>query len=303
MDVRRFTRSDVPFAAGLLAARGNAHPLAAPFDAAAEITRLLDDGHEGYVAETGYLLGKVDADAAWAQYAGHAATDAATYRHLYRAIGRDWVAAGQRRHAVVMPDGDPVAGPAFADLAFGREHVFALAALAGQPAGPAGPASPAGAAVEIREVTPEGFDVLRPLLPTLSRHLAEAPCWSPRPASYYDTLEEAFRADVAEPHTTYLLASAGGRPVGFASWEPMPPRIRVPEGAYALGHLAVLPEHRGRGVGRALTLAGLAVARERGVTVTWTDWRLTNMAAEPYWRTYGWRPYAVRMTRRVEPAA
>lgn len=61
------------------------------------------------------------------------------------------------------------------------------------------------------------------------------------------------------------------------------------------------PELRGRGIGRALTLAGLAYARERGATVTWTDWRLTNLTAEPYWRTYGWVPYAVRMTRRVEP--
>jgi ribosomal protein S18 acetylase RimI-like enzyme len=66
--------------------------------------------------------------------------------------------------------------------------------------------------------------------------------------------------------------------------------------------MVVLPECRGRGIGQALTLAGLALARERGATVTWTDWRLTNLSAEPYWRGYGWTPYLVRMTRRVEPA-
>lgn len=296
MDVRPFTRADVPFAAGLLAARGNAHPLAAQFDAAAEITALLDDGHVGYVAETGYLIGKPDEFAAWVQYAGHAARDVATYRHLYRALGRDWVEAGERRHAVVLPDGDPVAGEAFANLAFGREHVFALAALADQPADPPDPS------VEIREVTTDEFEALRPLLPLLSRHLSDAPVWSPRPASYYETLEDDFRADVAEPHTTYLLASVDGEAAGFASWEPMPPRIRVPEGAYALSHAVVRPGLRGRGIGRALTLAGPSAARAKGATVTWTDWRLTNMTAEPYWRTYGWRPYNVRMTRRADPA-
>ena len=297
MDVRRFTRSDVPFAAGLLAARGNAHPLAAPFDATAEITALLDGGHEGYVAEAGYLIGKPDEFAAWVQYAGHAARDVATYRHLYRALGQDWVEAGERRHAVVVPEGDPVAGEAFADLAFGREHVFALAALAGQPAGPPDPS------VEIRFGTPGDHDTLRPLMDVVARHLSGPPTWSPRPAAYYESLPALFKEDLADPAVTYHLAYVGGSLAGFATWEPMPPRVHVPEGAWALSHMAVLPELRGRGVGRALTLAGLALARERGATVTWTDWRLTNMAAEPYWRTFGWVPYNVRMTRRVEPPA
>ncbi|HWL37066.1 MAG TPA: GNAT family N-acetyltransferase [Frankiaceae bacterium] len=295
MDVRRFTRADVPAAAALLAARAQEHPLAAPFDAAAEIGQLLDDGHTGWVAEGGYLIGKADADAAWSLYTGHAARDAATYRRLYRAIGREWVEAEHRRHAIVAPEGDPVGAEAFGNLAFGREHVCALARLADQPA------EPPPAHVAIRDVGPDEVDAIAPLLPTLARHLSDPPVWSPRPAAYYEGLTEDFREDVAEPHTTYRVASLDGVDVGFASWEPMPSRVCVPEGTYALSHMAVLPEARGRGVGRALTLDGLALLRERGVTVTWTDWRLTNMSAEPYWRTYGWRPYNVRWTRRIEP--
>ena len=296
MEVRRFDRSDVPFAASLLAARDRRHPLAAAFDATAEIERLLDAGATGWVAPGGYMVGAVAADGAWCEYAGHAASDVATYRHLYRAISRDWVAAGQRRHAVVMPDGDPVAGEAFANLAFGREHVFALAALADQPAGE----PPADVSVRVAEGD-EDFDALRPMLPQLARHLSDAPCWSPRAKAYYDVIDDYFREDYDDPKVTYFLARVDGRAVGFGTWEPMPARVLVPEGAYALSHMAVLPEMRGRGVGRALTLAGLALARESGATTTWTDWRLTNMSAEPYWRTYGWTPYLVRMTRRVEP--
>ena len=296
MDVRPFTRDDVPWAAELLAARGNPHPLVAPIDPAAEIAKLLDDGHTGYAAPGGFLLGRVDADAAWSLYAGHAARDVATYRHLYRAVGGDWVAAGQRRHAIVMPEGDPVAGEAFANLAFGREHVFALARLADQPVGN----PPAHVDVRVAEGDAD-FDELRPLLPILSRHLSDAPCWSPRPASFYEGIAADYREDYDDPKVTYTLARLDGRAVGFASWEPMPPRLRVPDGAWALSHMAVLPEVRGRGVGQALTLAGLAFLRDRGVEVTWTDWRLTNMSAEPYWRTYGWTPYNVRYTRRVEP--
>jgi GNAT superfamily N-acetyltransferase len=296
MDVRPFTRADVPFAAALLAARGNRHPLAAPFDAAAEVERLLDAGATGYVADAGYLLGQVDADAAWVRYAGHAARDVATYRHLYAALGRDWVEAGHRRHAVVMPDGDPVGEAAFAGLAFGREHVFALASLADQPDDEPDPR------VTIRVGTVEDdYEALRPMFRLLSAHLTGSPVFSPRPASYYATLDEEFRKDMADPNVTYLVASVDGEDAGFATWEPLPPRLVVPDGAFALGHAALLPDMRGRGVGRALTLAGLRLARERGATVTWTDWRLTNLTAEPYWRTYGWVPYEVRYTRRVEP--
>ncbi|HEU0129834.1 MAG TPA: GNAT family N-acetyltransferase [Mycobacteriales bacterium] len=295
MDVRPFTRDDVPFAASLLAARGNAHPLTVPLDAVAEVEALLDAGHTGYVTDGGYLIGRVEDDAAWVYYAGHAATTERAYRHLYAAASRDWVAAGQHRHCVAMPEHDPVAEPAFANLAFGREHVFALAALAEQPGGEPDPR------VSVARVTVDEFEQLRPLLGVVARHLSGAPVWSPRPAAYWETLPDAFREDLSSPEVTYLLARVDGEAVGFASCEPLPPRPAVPPGAFAMSHVSVVPQRRGQGVGRALTLACLARAREVGATVTWTDWRLANLCAEPYWRTYGWVPYNLRMSRRVEP--
>lgn len=294
MDVRPFSRDDVPWAAALLAERPLRHPLAAPVDAEREIVALLDAGATGWAAPGGYLLGLADADAAWVRYAGHAARDEATYRALYAALSRDFVAAGELRHAVEMPYGDPVAGEAFANLAFGREHVFALASLADQPAGGPDP--------RVRPGGLDDYEALRPMFPLLSRHLAEAPCWSPRPDSYYEQLDESFREDMADPKVTYLVAEVDGEPAGFATWEPLPARLCVAEGAWALGYMIVRPEHRGRGLGAAMTLEGLRLGRERGFTVSWTDWRLTNTSAEPRWRTYGWTPYMLRMTRRLEPS-
>ncbi len=293
MDVRPFARNDVSMITPLLEQRGNRHPLAAPLDARAEIDALLDDGHTGWVTNGGYLLGRVDRDEVWVQYAGHAATTVAAYRALYRAAARAWVDTGAYRHAVVMPEGDAVAGEAFVNLAFGREHVFALASVADQPEGAWDP--------RVRVGGPADFEALRPLMDVVARHLEESPVFSPRGSAYYETLPDEYREDLADPDTTYLLYEEDGRVVGFATWGPMPRRARVPDGAWALGHMAVLPECRGRGVGAALTLAGLSLVRERGVTVTWSDWRLTNMDAEPHWRTYGWTPYLVRMTRRIEP--
>jgi GNAT superfamily N-acetyltransferase len=277
----------------LLEQRGNQHPLVAPLDARAEIEALLDDGHTGWVTSGGYLLGRVDGDEAWVQYAGHAATTVAAYRALYRVAARAWVDAGAYRHAVVMPEGDAVAGEAFANLAFGREHVFALASLASQPEGEWDPRVRVGSGAD--------YEALRPLFDVVARHLEDSPVFSPRGAAYYETLPGEYREDIDDPDVTYLLYEEDERVAGFATWQPMPSRARVPAGAFALSHMAVLPECRGRGIGNALTVAGLRLARERGVTVTWSDWRLTNMDAEPHWRTYGWTPYLVRMTRRIEP--
>lgn len=295
MDLRPFSRSDVAWAASLLDARGNAHPLAAPVDARAEVEALLDGGATGWAAPGGYLIGVVEGDEAWVQYAGSAARDVLTYRHLYAAASRDWVAAGALRHAVLMPEGDAVAGEAFANLAFGREHVFAL--------GPVPREFPApDLRVEVRRASLDDLDALLPLMSVVARHLSEAPVWSPRAASYYENLREYWGEDLANPDVTYLMAVVDGAVAGFSTWEPMPPRVCVPDRAWALGHMAVAADLRGRGIGAAMTVAGLAAGRERGFDVTWSDWRLTNLLAEPYWRTWGWQPYAVRMTRRLEPA-
>ncbi len=54
--------------------------------------------------------------------------------------------------------------------------------------------------------------------------------------------------------------------------------------ALLLGPLAVLPERRGQGLGRALVGHGLTIARDRG-------WRLCLVSGDPdYYRPYGFEP-------------
>ncbi len=54
--------------------------------------------------------------------------------------------------------------------------------------------------------------------------------------------------------------------------------------ALLLGPLAVLPERRGQGLGRALVGHGLTLARDRG-------WRLCLVSGDPaYYRPYGFEP-------------
>lgn len=56
--------------------------------------------------------------------------------------------------------------------------------------------------------------------------------------------------------------------------------------ALLLGPLAVMPERRGQGLGRALVGHGLSVARDRG-------WRLCLVSGDPaYYQPYGFEPAA-----------
>ena len=52
----------------------------------------------------------------------------------------------------------------------------------------------------------------------------------------------------------------GGGAIAFAEYT-------LPEGIIMFTHTEVPPEHEGKGIGKALIVAGLAAARERGIKV------------------------------------
>ncbi len=243
----------------------------------------------------GYLLSRVDEHATWVDLGGHSAVDELTTRLLYAAASTAWVTARGLRHAVVLLTGDAMAEGAWSRLGFGQEHVFALG-----PVEPSRTTPPA--AVDVRIATSAAdLDSLLDMCGIVGEHLRLAPAWSYRSPEAAASLLDMFREDFGKPDVVDFIASIDGVDVGFASWEPMPHRLGIPAGAVAFSHAAIRPEHRGRGVGAALDKTGRAWAIEQGATVSWTDWRLTNMAAEPHWRNLGWAPYATRWTRQLPP--
>lgn len=243
----------------------------------------------------GYLMSRVDEQATWVDLGGHAAVDERTTRLLYAEASTVWVAEKGLRHAVMLLTGDTVAEDAWSRLAFGQEHVFALG-----PVEPSRTTPPSDVAVRVATGDADLASLLE-MCSIVDQHLTVAPTWSYRSPELAATLPDMFREDYADPAVLDFVASIDGVDVGFASWEPMPRRVGVPAGTVAFSHAAVRPEHRGRGVGAALDTAGRAWAIEHGATVTWSDWRLTNLAAEPHWRTLGWTPYATRWTRQLAP--
>lgn len=72
---------------------------------------------------------------------------------------------------------------------------------------------------------------------------------------------EALEWDGEDPHAMHLLAVLDGMPVGTA---------RILQDGH-IGRMAVLPEYRGRGIGRALLTQSLEVARDLGVDKVFLD--------------------------------
>jgi predicted GNAT family acetyltransferase len=66
--------------------------------------------------------------------------------------------------------------------------------------------------------------------------------------------------------------------------------------AYLIANVAVHPDYRGRGIGRALTLAGLEQARKRGAPAVWLQVRHDNPSAIHIYESVGFTERARRST-------
>lgn len=100
------------------------------------------------------------------------------------------------------------------------------------------------------------------------------------------------------PAAEVILAEVAGRPAGFALYFGNFSTFRARPGVY-LEDLYVRPEHRGRGIGKALIAAVARVAVERGAgRLEWAvlDW---NVAAIAFYRSLDARPMAEWTVNRV----
>lgn len=100
-----------------------------------------------------------------------------------------------------------------------------------------------------------------------------------------------------EQAETLFVAERDGELLGSTLYGRPPHAIGVPGDAVRLEFAAVLPQARGRGVGRALADASFAWARAAGYGTIVTDWRAPNLLASRFWPARGFRPVFHRMHR------
>ena len=138
---------------------------------------------------------------------------------------------------------------------------------------------------------------------TIHRFISELAAYEREPQAVVNTPANiAAQLSQERPPFECLLAHDGGEPLGFglyffnySTWTGRP-------GLY-IEDLYVTPAARGRGAGRALFLAMVDVARERGCgRMEWSvlDW---NVSAVEFYRAFGARPMDEWTTFRMDRAA
>ena len=316
--IRDFAAEDIEQAGELLAARHRRHrlvePLLAPrFEdpstARAEVAALFQKpGVSGAVAlgkgrMLGYVLGAPRAAAVWGpnvwiEPAGHAVHEAELARDLYAQAATQWVAEGCTAHYVTLPASDLPLVDAWFRVGFGQQHVHAL-----QPA-PAALSTQSTVGSSIRRATGADIDLLAELDLLLPEHQSGSPVFS---AGAPTTVEEAraeWNENIDDPVYVPFVAEVMGRIVGSAVGCPVElstahSSLARPDNAALRGFVAVRPEARGRGIGRALGEKVLEWAREAGYHTVVTDWRATNLLASRAWTRLGFRPTFLRLFRAI----
>jgi GNAT superfamily N-acetyltransferase len=307
--IRPFTADDLPAAAALLVERHTDHraeqALLGPLDeaaATAAISALLEmEGTSGAVAVAdgsvvGYLLGTPKAGASWGPniWVEPAGCAGAHLPDLYAVAATAWVADGNVAHYALVP---PSLAPQWFQLGFGVQHVHAARAVG----------EPVGRDHRVRRATRADIPVLARLDVTLDEHLVSSPVFSAAEVtSYHDAVTE-WEGSFEDPaFAVFVAGTAGpdGPVVGSAvgcdvSQSSANRGLIVPPRAALLGFVAVLPEARGLGLGRALGQAVQAWAAEEGYPVICTDWRSANLTAARTWPSLGYAQTFLRLHRLV----
>lgn len=318
-DVRPFTAADIDPAAHLLAERHarqrRAWPALNPVYSEPEGARTLvadlaerEDAAGAVVRSEGrpvaYVLGVHRSDETWGpnvwvEDAGSAGSDPEALREAYALAARHWHAEGRTSHYAVVPASDQPIIDAWFSLSFGLQHVHALR----EPA-PAGftPAIPRGLTIRIKERG--DLHALAELGLVLPRHVNESPVFSSLAIpTFEESLAEA-EADLGDERFTEFVAEHGGSIVATAVGCSLElsgtntPLMR-PASAGMLGFVAVLPDARGLGAGRALAEKVIAWSRDEGHEWVATDWRSTNIEANRTWRSMGFEPTFLRLHRAI----
>ena len=92
--------------------------------------------------------------------------------------------------------------------------------------------------------------------------------------------ETSVRSELSNPLSLWLVAQDGGKVVGYVGSQSVAPEADVM-------NLAVAPEWRNKGIGRALMTALIAQLHSRGITALFLEVRVGNTPAQNLYRSLG----------------
>ena len=106
--------------------------------------------------------------------------------------------------------------------------------------------------------------------------------------------ENSVRSELSNPLSLWLVAEEDGRVIGYVGSQSVPPEADVM-------NLAVAPDCRKKGIGRALMTALIAQLRSRGVTALFLEVRVGNLPAQRIYQSLGFVEVGRRPKYYVNP--
>ena len=209
---------------------------------------------------------------------------------LYTELAADLFAQDVRHHYIWLPADRDLIQP-WLELGFHYMHARGL-----QPVRPhAEVLLPDGYAIEVG-----GLDALGEAI-ALDNELETVQSASPSFALSvnHDSREEDWRETLEDPTVDHLVVRHEGYVVGQALIFELGVSVGVAPKTVQLGAVTLLPEHRGRGLGTALTHSLMNIASQQGMATMETNWRFTNRAAARHWPRAGFDLTYVRLHREI----
>lgn len=117
------------------------------------------------------------------------------------------------------------------------------------------------------------------IVPMQETHIAQIAALEKR--CFADPWSEAsVRSELSNPLSYWLVAQEDGKLIGYVGSQSVPPEADVM-------NLAVAPEWRNKGIGRALMTALIAQLHSRGITALFLEVRVGNTPAQNLYRSLG----------------
>lgn len=149
----------------------------------------------------------------------------------------------------------------------------------------------------IRAATEADLEVVMQLFEELERAQGSLRIF-PVAGDAHERFRDSFLTAIASPHECFLLAEDAGAALGMAHCKVERPSKLSDARVIEIGRLVVIPEARGRSIGRALCEAAADFGRRFGIEVVSARVFAGNEQSLEFWRRLGFEPFVETLVRR-----
>jgi GNAT superfamily N-acetyltransferase len=237
---------------------------------------------------------------AWVKYDGMALAEGVTeevYRELYAHIANEWLKAGCQKHYVIAPCGSSDVIKAWLQSGFAYEQVFGLQELE---------------AVEIQSIEnvtvrePSSSDIedIKSISSLIMSYQAGSPTFAAALPEMFKEIEKGYVGLIEDSEAHVILAYENEDVQGFVCGyfeDEDRDNMMIPYKSTELGVAGTYSNSQNKGIGTLLTQSLLNDALKVGYINSTTDWRITNLKSSKFWPRMGYKPYAYRLVRNIDP--